>query len=298
MDITLTLPSKSEQAVVTQAVRHDYFCFDGGSHIFQVENTLYKLYQDLLSRASDFFANMFKVPQPEGTQNSGSTDSYPIILPDIEVREFDNFLAWLIPSIPRVDRNVEYWADVLRIADLYMVERAQEEARQEIQTRVRYLKEKPALVMSLALRFDLRDWYNYAFRAFLQESMLNISRADAEKIGMGCVLAIFKTHALIQEYRQSFAFIPPKVHHAPHCRDRQGCAAALDDGWWKQVGRDLLNPRYPISCTDVLEKLDSYWFIGMGPECWNLTRLEMNLDSFQGEETIIKTTLDRLLTNL
>ncbi|KAF8991329.1 hypothetical protein BDQ17DRAFT_1190285, partial [Cyathus striatus] len=150
----------------------------------QVENTLYKLHQDFLTRSSEFFNNMFQLPQPAGIVN-GSIDGCPIPLPDITIHEFDNFLSWLLPTMsPSVERNVKYWADVLRISDIYVVDRAKQEAKREIRNRAHYLGESPALVMSLALQYECREWYEIAFRVFLHRSVLDISRDEAEEVGM------------------------------------------------------------------------------------------------------------------
>ena len=70
---------------------HPYFYYPTGSHIFRLEDTLYKLFHDRLEQDSEIFHMLFntgdEAPTTEGTINED-----PIFLPDLTVEVFDMYL--------------------------------------------------------------------------------------------------------------------------------------------------------------------------------------------------------------
>ena len=65
--------------------------------LFQVENVLFRVPTYLLSKESELFAGMFKLPQP-GENTEGSNDSNPIVLPsELSSEDFGNLLEALYP---------------------------------------------------------------------------------------------------------------------------------------------------------------------------------------------------------
>jgi len=64
-----------------------------GTHIFQIEETLYKLHSDVLSRGSITFRDMFGVRSSDQDELDGFSQSKPITLVQVTVEIFDLFLA-------------------------------------------------------------------------------------------------------------------------------------------------------------------------------------------------------------
>jgi len=77
-------------------------CFSAASmlyakSLFQVENVLFRVPTYLLSKESELFAGMFKLPQP-GENTEGSSDSNPVVLPsELSSEDFGNLLEALYP---------------------------------------------------------------------------------------------------------------------------------------------------------------------------------------------------------
>jgi hypothetical protein len=61
----------------------------------QVENQKYKIHRYFLVRESEFFRDLFILPQPEDTTGvEGSDDEHPIILPETTIVETENLLRF------------------------------------------------------------------------------------------------------------------------------------------------------------------------------------------------------------
>jgi BTB/POZ domain len=61
----------------------------------QVENQKYKIHRYFLVRESDFFEDLFSLPQPGDTNSvEGSDDEHPIILPETTIAEIENLLRF------------------------------------------------------------------------------------------------------------------------------------------------------------------------------------------------------------
>jgi BTB/POZ domain len=61
----------------------------------QVENQKYKIHRYFLVRESEFFKDLFNLPQPEGTTGvEGSDDEHPLVLPETTIVELENLLRF------------------------------------------------------------------------------------------------------------------------------------------------------------------------------------------------------------
>jgi hypothetical protein len=60
--------------------------------IAQVENTLFKVHRSYLCQVSEAFREMFMAPIPGGVPE-GSSDERPIVLDQVEAKEFEMFLS-------------------------------------------------------------------------------------------------------------------------------------------------------------------------------------------------------------
>jgi len=48
------------------AIRHDSLWFDDGSVVLSVEQTLFRVHHSVIRVQSEIFANLFRIPQPNG----------------------------------------------------------------------------------------------------------------------------------------------------------------------------------------------------------------------------------------
>ncbi|KIK32244.1 hypothetical protein CY34DRAFT_101927, partial [Suillus luteus UH-Slu-Lm8-n1] len=78
---------------MSKATRHPVYYFHASSHVFQVENMLYKLCSSILSSASNVFRDMFAATQNSGQMElDGMSDDKPIHLEGISRDAFELFL--------------------------------------------------------------------------------------------------------------------------------------------------------------------------------------------------------------
>lgn len=113
-------------------VKHHTHYYSDGSFIFIFENTiLFRIYQDVLTRRSDFFANLF---------NFGSTssdqlyiDGVPAIhIPDDTAEAFGHLMDMIIPGpVNSREEPIDFKviADIYRLSDKYGVEDVREMTR-------------------------------------------------------------------------------------------------------------------------------------------------------------------------
>ncbi|KAH8813834.1 hypothetical protein DL96DRAFT_1625490 [Flagelloscypha sp. PMI_526] len=104
----------SEPSIITMD-----FVGDDVYHVFQIENTLFRLPALPLSRQSIFFETLFSLPQP---QSDAPVEPEPIIIPDTTVAVFERFCQWLLLGSPALD--TVFWKDwmaLLRFAHQFEI---------------------------------------------------------------------------------------------------------------------------------------------------------------------------------
>ncbi|KDN33380.1 hypothetical protein RSAG8_13529, partial [Rhizoctonia solani AG-8 WAC10335] len=80
--------------------RSDECYFPRADLVIQVENTLFKLHQDILERHSGFFEDMFSVPTNDDTEG---TEENPLVLPSdlCSARSFTMLFKFLYRRVHR-----------------------------------------------------------------------------------------------------------------------------------------------------------------------------------------------------
>ncbi|CAE6421277.1 unnamed protein product [Rhizoctonia solani] len=98
--------------------RSDKFYFPRGDLVLQVENTLFRLHQDILARHSGFFEDLFSTPTSDDTEG---TEKNPLVLPSdlCSARSFTVLCKILYPAKmgcrPAISvKRVGEWEHVLR----------------------------------------------------------------------------------------------------------------------------------------------------------------------------------------
>jgi len=107
--------SDSTQSVVMD---EDYF-MDTSSVVFRVENYLFRVPRYHLVQGSETFADMFQLPQSQGS-SEGSSAENPIVLPVSHV-DFRNFLKLVYPRtiLRQVSLSKNEWLSVLKLSNLW-----------------------------------------------------------------------------------------------------------------------------------------------------------------------------------
>ena len=60
-------------------------------------------------------------------------------------------------------QNEDYWAAVMKVADLYNIAAAKEDAMCGLANRVRYLGGCPIQAIELGCRFNIKEWFEHGF---------------------------------------------------------------------------------------------------------------------------------------
>ncbi|KZS99886.1 uncharacterized protein LAESUDRAFT_688821 [Laetiporus sulphureus 93-53] len=119
--------------VTTNAlVRHRDFWFCDGSVVLRAENTLFRVHTSLLSRKSQFFSDLFSMPQPAVPgENDEMLDGCPLLVLDDSAEDAANLLKALYdgPCFGKNDReDFCVVSGVLRLSTKYFVDHLREKA--------------------------------------------------------------------------------------------------------------------------------------------------------------------------
>ncbi|VDB96769.1 unnamed protein product [Peniophora sp. CBMAI 1063] len=89
-------------------------------YVIQVEGTKFRVHKKLLSDQSGRFADMFAIPTPDNGAGCGLSDADPIILNDVDVKDFKAFLSVIYNSArPNFAMSAADWLRVLCVAHRY-----------------------------------------------------------------------------------------------------------------------------------------------------------------------------------
>lgn len=125
-----------------QLTRHKALWFDDGSVICRVENTLFCVHMSVLQRHSEFFDDMFKIPQPdfntvdslviEGSTLRHGAQRIPVVTLFDKEEDFANLLTALYDIGPSFGNNDEddfrVVSGILRLATKYIIDELREMA--------------------------------------------------------------------------------------------------------------------------------------------------------------------------
>ncbi|KAG1855692.1 hypothetical protein DFJ58DRAFT_840993 [Suillus subalutaceus] len=170
--------------------RHPIYYFNASSHIFQVENTLYKLCSSILSASSNVFRDMFSTMensrQPEV---DGMCDDKPIHLNGISRETFELFLEFTFGRMHTGSHSIDELSKFL-----------------------------PKLI-NLAIKYHIRSIFPYAFQQLAETPITELTHAHQELMG---------DKAALDSHRRIVAAEEPKIlMHSNECQDPTGLQQGL-----------------------------------------------------------------------
>ncbi|KAK2462922.1 hypothetical protein APHAL10511_005120 [Amanita phalloides] len=135
--------------------------------IFQVDDQLFKVNRYLFVRLSPVFRDMFEDSKPDG-----SSDDHPLVLDNIQEKDFVQLLKCLYPlqfqgTSDHAVFSLEEWQAVLKLSSLYEMAEVKTFA---IEKMTPLLTESPSLQIHLAKTYDIRKW--------LVPGLLGLARRD------------------------------------------------------------------------------------------------------------------------
>ncbi|KAG2066113.1 hypothetical protein BDR04DRAFT_106930 [Suillus decipiens] len=105
--------------------RHPIFYFQASSHVFQVENILYRLCKSILSTYSNVFCDMFAA-QDGQIELDGMSDDRPIHLNGLSQDAFELFLEHTFGRVRTGPHTTDELLKFLHFCDMYQCRHTRE----------------------------------------------------------------------------------------------------------------------------------------------------------------------------
>ncbi|KAG8214771.1 hypothetical protein J3R82DRAFT_9893, partial [Butyriboletus roseoflavus] len=288
---------------------HPLYYFPNGTHIFrvcihfqsrtyflktfhQIENTLYKLHNDILTVHSTLFKDMFTIgeagPYPPV---EGKTDTDPILLESEQQAVFDLFLdhingRWVFTIYYRVhspltelcsSRSVgsdnaysheQLW-NLLRFADKYHCPMTRLFVIDHIwDARYSY---HPTELVQLGSQFKVPKLFICGFKLLLDIPLKQIRKEQCLQMGNDVFIALTYAKSLLEEHTCLVAYEEPVIlTHTDDCPDPLACQEDWHNVWWNGMGRFLLDVRNPQPFADAVKRFWELQFGHMGTGCMKL----------------------------
>ncbi|KAI0280354.1 hypothetical protein BGY98DRAFT_914803, partial [Russula aff. rugulosa BPL654] len=145
----------------------------------QIDGEKYKIHRYFLTRESEFFRDLFSLPQPESPNAEGSDDN-PIQVPETPTLEFENLLRFFYFGMhDDYTPSLTDWIAMLSISTRLIFEKVRERAIKEITARLDEIE--PFELIGIAVKYDVEKWLKPAYRRIVTRSNL-ISHQEALKV--------------------------------------------------------------------------------------------------------------------
>lgn len=165
---------------VFQLQRARPFYFEDSQVVLQVDGEKYKIHRYFLTRESEFFKDLFSLPQPEEFAGVEGSDDNPIKVPETPTLEFENLLQFFYFGMhDDYSPSLTDWIAMLSISTRLIFEKVRERAIKEITAR---LDEIEAFeLIGLAVKYDVEKWLKHAYRRIVTRNNL-ITHQEALKV--------------------------------------------------------------------------------------------------------------------
>ncbi|KAF8549905.1 hypothetical protein OG21DRAFT_1447278 [Imleria badia] len=256
-----------------QAVRHPMYYFPHGTHIFRVENMLYKLHNDFLATHSGLFNDMFVIGDTNSSPIEGRSDAQPIVLEGEEQAIFDLFLDHVHGRSRSVGADAAYTHEQLRgllkFTDKYRCLMTRNFVIDHIwDQRFSY---RPAELVQLGCWFSIPKFFHRGFKSLLAMPLKEINREHRLEMGQEVFIALVYAKSALDEHMRLVACEEPVIlTHVTDCQDPSACQEDWHNVWWNGMGRFLLDGRNPQPFSDAVERFREMQFGRMSQGCRNL----------------------------
>ncbi|KAH8997940.1 hypothetical protein EDB92DRAFT_1783929, partial [Lactarius akahatsu] len=146
----------------------------------KVEQQIYKVHRYFLVRESEFFQDLFSLPQGESATVEGADDEHPIYVPGTPTNEFENLLRFFYFGMhDDYKPTVADWISMLSISTRLNFPKVRERAIKEITARMEEID--PFDLIGIAVKYDVQQWLKPAYRRIVTRTNL-ITHEEAKKI--------------------------------------------------------------------------------------------------------------------
>lgn len=148
------LMSSMESTNQHKAERHESLWYEDGNIVLQSEFVLFKVHRSVLSRQSDFFKNMFALPNGAESGESEGSEARPLLLPQVSSSGLANLLMMLYTvsgyDLPLSD---DEFGEVLGTAHRFQCRDVLEIVPRRMDARLPAERK-----LELGLQYDLEHW--------------------------------------------------------------------------------------------------------------------------------------------
>ncbi|KAJ7465666.1 hypothetical protein FB451DRAFT_1402676 [Mycena latifolia] len=247
---------KQATPVSTRPLRDERYYFSDGGAIFLCQSVLYNLHKTRLTMKSEFFMEMFDLPQNGQCVVDGRDDEHPINLDHSGITNLDfrYLLVFLYDQdeVP-VPTPLQYYFSVLHLSKLWRIPSG-------IKYTILHLPSHPdftpAIQIRLSRQYDITDWADPAFRNLVQRPLSQITLSDAEHMGVVAYYKLVQVKCKLEEHKVGLAFNPPDVYHSFSCMDENECSRLWEWFWWAGYAKHLLHPENKKTPAAIMLELD------------------------------------------
>lgn len=156
------------------------FHFEDSQVVLQVDEKKYKIHRYFLTRESEFFNDLFSLPQSGDSATVEGSDASPIKLPETPKAEIENLLQFFYFGMhDDYVASLTDWIAILSISTRLIFEKVRERAIKEITAQLDQVE--PFDLIGLAIKFDVEQWLKPAYRRIVTRGNL-ITHAEATKV--------------------------------------------------------------------------------------------------------------------
>ncbi|KAJ6497290.1 hypothetical protein C8R45DRAFT_1128887 [Mycena sanguinolenta] len=265
------------------AVRSSRFYDEGdgtGDYpVFQVNDTLYRLDPNALSRNSDYLEGLLRAPGPDNKKQM-SSEEHPIVLINAENAEFEIFVALAYGRPPKEngwDRGSSSIPSLLRLLELarYFISPATKRvALSHLKTRAFHVH--PAQLIHISFTHGAKLLFETAFRRLVLLDLRELTDQHVVWLGFKVYVALARLKEAIQQQRCILAAEGPQFRKTPRgegpahgatCTDNNSCGEDWHCVGWNGIGRFMLDGRNPQTWADSVQQFEDFEFGRMNPQC-------------------------------
>ncbi|KAJ7599815.1 hypothetical protein C8J56DRAFT_1037420 [Mycena floridula] len=282
---------------------HPIFWFEDGRLVIQVDDTLYKVHQSLLSREYVLFEACLGIPSK--TEGDG-TLAVPLKLFLVEAEGFELFLEMIYPPVPRTDEGgdlvmvdpptpiaLELRAHRLLAASDHL-DAARGKALAVSALRALNLPAIRRLSYGKMFTLETQEWIIMPAKELWSRPIRSLTFEEHGDLSYQMLKFLASRHEEYREYVELIAIRVPvrDIHDEESCFNHQGCAAAWSEFWMNTVVKFLFHPN-PSLRLQLDDKLQEKLMLlttptGMVNDCKIFKIIRMQVDGIFAKEEVYK----------
>jgi len=194
---TIEWPVPKSETVPRPVKVSNPFCFEDPQVVLQVGEQKYKIHRYFLTRESEFFNDLFSLPQSEDSAEVEGSYDNPIKLPATPTEEIENLLRFFYFGMhDDYVATLADWVAMLSISTRLIFEKVRERAIREITAR--QARVDAFELLRLAIKFDVEQWLKPTYRRIVTRDG-PITHAESVKVPVHMAIMLTRCR---EQYRK------------------------------------------------------------------------------------------------